>query len=277
MNHKKILFLIYLILISLIAKCFESSKSRSKRFQMGRMVHFYNNLTEHVFDSYAISTDSPRCSQIGKEILDQGGNAYDSAISALFCLSVVHPHSSGIGGGGFMISYNYHKREAEFVNFRETAPSCSNENMANNIHQRISKGLFLKIFLGGLSVAVPGELKGYEYIWKKYSSGITIDESLSISIEKWKETIFQEKTLRNLFTKNGKILKRGEKYYNEKLVDTLEKIATYGPQIFYENFSAILQEEIRHESGYLVVSSFSRKAILYEIWRPNFFTDPGSD
>ena len=34
-------------------------------------------------------------------------------------------HSTGIGGGGFMMVYDSHKRSAEMIDFRETAPEHS--------------------------------------------------------------------------------------------------------------------------------------------------------
>ena len=34
-------------------------------------------------------------------------------------------HSTGIGGGGFMLVYDSHKRSAEMIDFRETAPEKS--------------------------------------------------------------------------------------------------------------------------------------------------------
>ena len=54
----------------------------------------------------AVSSDHPLCSEIGKQILKKGGNAVDSAIAVQFCVEVVNSHSTGIGGGGFMLIYD---------------------------------------------------------------------------------------------------------------------------------------------------------------------------
>ncbi|KAF0989700.1 hypothetical protein HZS_4280, partial [Henneguya salminicola] len=192
----------------------------SRRFNMGRMVDSKNSTIEHVFNNYAISTDSPTCSKIGKEILDQGGTAVDASIAALFCLSVVHPHSSGIGGGGFMLLYNFKNKSSEFVNFRETAASCGNKNMGKHNHQLISKG--------GLSVAVPGELKGYDYVWKKYSK------------LPWQK----------LIQPSISMLRAGVKV-DDSLTNTFEIISLNGPDIFYTNFSDIIEKEIHEKYGCL--------------------------
>ena len=71
----------------------------------------------------AVATDSKKCSDIGEDTLNKGGSAADAAIAAMFCLGVIHMHSSGVGGGGVMLVYNRVARKASIVDFRETAPS----------------------------------------------------------------------------------------------------------------------------------------------------------
>ena len=46
------------------------------------------------------------CSEIGKSILKKGGSAVDSVIAVQFCVEVVNSHSTGIGGGGFMLVFD---------------------------------------------------------------------------------------------------------------------------------------------------------------------------
>lgn len=50
------------------------------------------------YESAAVASENPNCSTIGKDILRDGGNAVDAAISTLLCIGVINNFSSGIGG-----------------------------------------------------------------------------------------------------------------------------------------------------------------------------------
>lgn len=53
-----------------------------------------------------MAADNEKCSQIGVEILKSGGTAADAIVSTHCCVEVVNSHSTGLGGGGFMVYYD---------------------------------------------------------------------------------------------------------------------------------------------------------------------------
>ena len=93
----------------------------------------------------AVATDTPQCSQIGKDILDANGSAVDAAIAAMFCLGVVSMHSSGIGGGGIMLVYNRSLQEVSVIDFRETAPATAKWDMFKGQEEKAQKGIIFHV------------------------------------------------------------------------------------------------------------------------------------
>ena len=87
----------------------------------------------------AVAADAAVCSQVGVDILKKNGSAVDAAIASLFCVGVVNLHSTGIGGGGFMVYYNATSGKSTFIDYREVAPGAATVNMFNNASSDIGK------------------------------------------------------------------------------------------------------------------------------------------
>ena len=78
----------------------------------------------------AVASDATLCSEAGAGILKDGGSAVDAAIAAIFCLGVVNCHSTGLGGGGFMVIHqNDTPLRPTVIDFREMAPSAAYKEM----------------------------------------------------------------------------------------------------------------------------------------------------
>jgi gamma-glutamyltranspeptidase/glutathione hydrolase len=80
-------------------------------------------------------------------------------VATTLCVGVIGMYHSGIGGGGFMLVRDKHGRY-ETIDYRETAPAAASRDMYEH-NQNAS-------VLGGLAVAVPGELRGLEYLHRNY-------------------------------------------------------------------------------------------------------------
>ncbi len=75
-----------------------------------------------------------------RDILQEGGNAVDAAIAALFCNGVVNPQSAGIGGGFHMTIYDPLTQMAHCLDAREVAPLAATENMFQSDPSLAKKG-----------------------------------------------------------------------------------------------------------------------------------------
>ena len=112
----------------------------------------------------AVATAHPAASEAGAAVLRAGGNAADAAVAAAFALSVAEPQSSGIGGGGLALVYLAREDRVYALDFRETAPAAATPDMflvGGKPDPRRSR-------CGGLSVAVPGAVKGYAEIARRF-------------------------------------------------------------------------------------------------------------
>ena len=67
-------------------------------------------------------------SDIGINILKNGGNAIDAAVAVSFALSVTHPSAGNLGGGGFMV-IKFSNGQSTSIDFREVAPLKSHKDM----------------------------------------------------------------------------------------------------------------------------------------------------
>src|SRR2546421_10967349 len=67
-------------------------------------------------------------SQVGAQMLRDGGNAVDAAVATAFALAVTHPAAGNIGGGGFMLVRSPDGKASVF-DYRETAPAAATKTM----------------------------------------------------------------------------------------------------------------------------------------------------
>ena len=105
-------------------------------------------------------------SEIGLQVLKDGGNAIDAAVAVGYGLAVSDPCCGNLGGGGFMLIRLADGRKT-FINFRETAPGDATKDMYLDEAGNIVEGLSTK---GYLAVGVPGTVKGLDYALTKYGT-----------------------------------------------------------------------------------------------------------
>ncbi len=195
---------------------------------------------------YMVSSASQASSEAGVKILEKGGNAIDAAIATSLVLNVVEPHSSGIGGGGFLLYFDKKSGKSIYFNGRETAPAKAKSDMFLNKDGKAKE--FSEAVKGGLSVGTPGLLKNMFEAHKKYGklpwkdlfqpaikiarNGFIVSErfhNLSVQISYLKD--FQETS--KIYLKNGKPYEVGETFKNPELASTLTEIANNGIKSFY--------------------------------------------
>ena len=110
-------------------------------------------------------------SQIGRDILVAGGNAFDAAVAVNFALAVVYQQAGNIGGGGFMV-YRLADGTDGALDFREKAPLAARRDMYLDADGNVIKDASLR---GHLAVGVPGTVAGMVVAHEKFGSLVWAD------------------------------------------------------------------------------------------------------
>ncbi|MFC1477567.1 gamma-glutamyltransferase [candidate division KSB1 bacterium] len=103
-------------------------------------------------------------SQVGVDILKQGGNAVDAAVAVSYALAVVYPRAGNIGGGGFMVIRTADGHETT-IDYREKAPGRAHRDMYLDENGNVIRNLNRN---GALASGVPGTVAGTLYALEKY-------------------------------------------------------------------------------------------------------------
>ena len=199
-----------------------------------------------------VSVSKP-ASEIGREILDSGGNAVDAAVATAFALAVTWPEAGNIGGGGFMLIHGGQGDPPTMIDYRERAPAAATVDM----------------FASGIAsphqlVGVPGTVRGLKLAHDRFGrlpwrqlvlpavglakDGFEVSLELAKSLNGVIETSRDNpELLRVLGNENGRQpWREGDRLVQPDLAATLTLIARDGADAFYtgqlsESFEAEMQ------------------------------------
>lgn len=195
-------------------------------------------------------------SEVGNQILRQGGNAVDAAVAVQFALAVTLPRAGNIGGGGFMV-IRLNDGTTTTLDFREKAPSRSTRDMYikdGEFQQELS-------WEGILASGVPGTVDGMVKANQRYgrlplevvlqpaielaNSGYYLSYTQARELNSRVKTFNKYSGSKKYFTKNnGEPYREGDLFVQKDLGSVLEQIALYGRDGFYSGkvADAIVQE-----------------------------------
>jgi gamma-glutamyltranspeptidase / glutathione hydrolase len=199
-------------------------------------------------------------SEVGLNILKEGGNAVDAAIAVQFALAVVYPGAGNIGGGGFMV---IHLKNGEnlTIDYRETAPAAASRDMYLDSNGNPEMNLSQN---GHLSAGVPGSVAGMIAALKYAKlplkkliqpaidlaeNGFAITDAEARSFNETKEEFIKLNTVTPIFVK-GAPWKGGDTLIQHDLAKTLGLIRHQGAKGFYEGETAkLVAEEMKRGHG----------------------------
>jgi len=135
--------------------------------------------------SYTIATGNYESTKSAADILDNGGNAYDAILGALFMSFVCEPLLSSPGGGGYLLAHPNDKPAKIFDFFAQTPHNIKSEEKDFYPIQGDFGETQQEFHIGMASAATPGIPAGIFAIHKHYGSMPLVDIA-SAAIEKAK-------------------------------------------------------------------------------------------
>ncbi len=194
----------------------------------------------------AIASAHKLATEAGFEVIAAGGNAFDAAVAVAAALSVVEPHSSGIGGGGLFLLHRASDGKDTMVDARETAPAAVDAKQYLDAQGKLDAD---KARNGPSAAAIPGEPAGLVWLAQHYGKlplaksfapairiareGFQPDERFLEGIATRIDVIKRYPGSAALYLDNGAAPKAGWVFKNPDIAKTFELIAAKGNDGFY--------------------------------------------
>jgi gamma-glutamyltranspeptidase/glutathione hydrolase len=217
----------------------------------------------------------PISTNVGLEVLKNGGNAVDATVAIHFSMAVVYPRAGNLGGGGFMV-IRLQDGNLASLDYREMAPAAAQRNMYLDSTGQVIEGLSLS---GYLASGVPGTVAGLLEAWQKYGSR-PLEELLEPAI------LLAEKGF-SLTTTEAERLNRFQKAFQRfqvpdhpfihenwqpgdtlkqlKLAETLKLILKNGKDGFYQgNTATAIAQAMKKNDGLITLDDLAQ---YRPVWR----------
>ncbi|MBI5464536.1 MAG: gamma-glutamyltransferase [Ignavibacteriales bacterium] len=211
-------------------------------------------------------------SELGVQVLKNGGNAVDAAVATGLALAVVHPSAGNIGGGGFMIVYTT-TGEVTAFDFREKAPLAAHGKMYLDNNEKYINDLNHE---GYLSVGVPGTVAGFDLALKRFGTkswkelaapavalaeeGFLLSASMAnefTSYEKdWKK---YPSSAKSFLKGDGSFYAANEIWKQPDLAATLKTIAANGRDGFYQgDVARAIAKDMKNHGGLITEEDLAK-------------------
>ena len=209
------------------------------------------------------------------QVLQEGGNAIDAAITAQFVLAVTLPEAGNVGGGGFMtIKF---EDNTDFLDYREMAPENAHRDMYLDEQGNVKP---YESLFGAKASGIPGTVAGMWAAHKKYGTlewerllapavdlaeqGFVVHEKLANNIDHYIERT-KEAGINNNFSEYFAHAKAGTTFKQPELAKTLKAIQQRGKDGFYKGDVAKHIVDFMQQNGGLI--TYEDLLAYKAVWR----------
>ena len=208
----------------------------------------YDNIHHPVLGRHGmVATQHSLASQVGADLLQQGGNAVDAAVGVGFALAVVLPRAGNLGGGGFMLLHLAKENQTIALDYREMAPAAAYRDMYLDQHGRVDKN---KARFSHAAAGVPGTVAGLLHAHRKYGKlslakvmgpalalaeqGFPITHDLADKLTHYSHVRKNPAARQAYYKADGSPYRAGEILRQPDLAWSLKQIMSHGQSAFYQ-------------------------------------------
>ena len=262
---RKFISFSYILIILLFVDVLNAAKDSIFRYS--------DRVHPEISNSNMVVSQNQIATEVGYQILEQGGNAVDAATAMGFALAVTLPRAGNLGGGGFMLIYDKSTEQVSTIDYRSAAPNRAKSEMF------VTKDGVVRY--GYLVTAVPGTVAG---LLKAHGDhGVlslqqVLRPSINLASKGFKVTydLYQALNFGKVSLLDNQISR--EKFYDSdlnslppdsvivqpELAETLRLISRKGKEGFYEGKTARLIGKASKDNGGLIteedLSAYEAKA-----------------
>ena len=239
----------------------------------------YQAINHPVIDNQGMVVSQRKiASEVGAQILKEGGNAVDAAVATGLALAVVLPRAGNLGGGGFMIIHLKEEDRNIAIDYREKAPSGAFRDLFLDENGNYDKK---KAQFSLLSAGVPGSVAGFHHALMNYGTlsweevlkpairlaeeGFEIPHDLAntLASKRYRARLSSNEAAAKVFYKEDKSLyKAGETLVQNDLANTLRQLSEFGPDAFYKGeIAKLIVKEMERNGGLITLEDLSNYQI----------------
>ena len=239
----------------------------------------YQAINHPVIDNQGMVVSQRKiASEVGAQILKEGGNAVDAAVATGLALAVVLPRAGNLGGGGFMIIHLKEEDRNIAIDYREKAPSGAFRDLFLDKNGNYDKN---KAQFSLLSAGVPGSVAGFHHALMNYGTlsweevlkpairlaeeGFEIPHDLAntLASKRYRARLSSNEAAAKVFYKEDKSLyKAGEILVQNDLASTLRQLSEFGPDAFYKGeIAKLIVKEMERNGGLITLEDLSNYQI----------------
>ena len=244
MNKQRLRNWFTVVVLTLVGACSTTEAQTSTRQAIIRYDSIHH--PEVALHGMVVSQND-LASEIGRDILRQGGNAVDAAVATGFALAVTLPRAGNLGGSGFMLVHLAGSGETVALDYRSVAPLASNSRLFQTADGEID---WTALTHGARAAGVPGTVAGFYEAWQRWGTlpwqdllaparklaadGIVVSHDLAFALSEGAKTMGQFSSSSAIYLHpDGRGWQAGERLVQTDLARSITEIMEGGADAFY--------------------------------------------